>query len=145
MPFDPSRPMSLQGYIDEEPKLNEYADDDPKVRKLLDISLKLEGLKRHASIHAAGVVISKDKIFNDVPLYSDPESEIFMTQFDMKWVENAGLVKFDFLGLKTLTLINNCLELINKENGLWKDKNFSSIDFCHGEVLVKKDDLLFFI
>ena len=116
MPFDPSRPMSLQGYIDEEPKLNEYADDDPKVRKLLDISLKLEGLKRHASIHAAGVVISKDKIFNDVPLYSDPESEIFMTQFDMKWVENAGLVKFDFLGLKTLTLINNCLELINKEN-----------------------------
>mgnify|MGYP001305794731 FL=1 len=116
MPFDPSRPMSLQGYINEEPKLNEYADNDPKVRKLLDISLKLEGLKRHASIHAAGVVISKDKIFNDVPLYSDPESEIFMTQFDMKWVENAGLVKFDFLGLKTLTLINNCLELINKEN-----------------------------
>ena len=114
MPFDPSRPMSLQGYIDEEPRLNEEAERDPKVKKLLDISLKLEGLKRHASIHAAGVVISKDEIYNDVPLYSDPESEIFMTQFDMKWVENAGLVKFDFLGLKTLTLINNCIELINK-------------------------------
>ena len=115
MPFDPSRPMTLQGYIDEEPRLNEEAERDPKVKKLLDISLKLEGLKRHASIHAAGVVISKDEIYNDVPLYSDPESEIFMTQFDMKWVENAGLVKFDFLGLKTLTLINNCIELINKD------------------------------
>ena len=116
MPFDPSRPMTLQGYIDEEPRLNEEAERDPKVKKLLDISLKLEGLKRHASIHAAGVVISKDEIYNDVPLYSDPNSEIFMTQFDMKWVENAGLVKFDFLGLKTLTLINNCMELINKDN-----------------------------
>ncbi len=115
MPFDPSRPMNLQGYIDEEPRLNEEAERDPKVKKLLDISLKLEGLKRHASIHAAGVVISKDEIYNDVPLYSDSDSEIFMTQFDMKWVENAGLVKFDFLGLKTLTLINNCIELINKD------------------------------
>ena len=114
MPFDPSRPMTLQKYIDEEPRLSEEADRDPKVRKLIDISLKLEGLKRHASIHAAGVVISKDRIYKNVPLYSDPESNIYLTQFDMKWTENAGLVKFDFLGLKTLTLIDNCLELINK-------------------------------
>ena len=116
MPFDPSRPMSLQKYIDEEPKLNEEANRDPKVKKLLDISLKLEGLKRHASIHAAGVVISKDQISKDVPLYSDPESNIFLTQFDMKWVENAGLVKFDFLGLKTLTLINECIKLVRNNN-----------------------------
>ncbi len=116
MPFDPSRPMSLQKYIDEEPKLNEEANRDPKVKKLLDISLKLEGLKRHASIHAAGVVISKDQISKDVPLYSDPDSNIFLTQFDMKWVENAGLVKFDFLGLKTLTLINECIKLVRNNN-----------------------------
>ena len=116
MPFDPSRPMSLQKYIDEEPKLSEEASRDEKIEKLLDISLKLEGLKRHASIHAAGVVISKDEILKDVPLYSDPDSDIYLTQFDMKWVENAGLVKFDFLGLKTLTLIDNCKKLIKERN-----------------------------
>ena len=116
MPFDPSRPMTLQKYIDEEPKLNEEAARDEKVKQLLDISLKLEGLKRHVSIHAAGVVISKDKIYQDVPLYSDPESNIYLTQFDMKWVENAGLVKFDFLGLKTLTLIDKCIKIIQSSN-----------------------------
>ncbi len=113
MPFDPSRPMTLQEYIDEEPKLQEEAGKDEKIKKLLDISLKLEGLKRHASIHAAGVVISKEKVYSDVPIYSDPDSNILLTQFDMKWVENAGLVKFDFLGLKTLTLIDQCIKLIN--------------------------------
>ena len=112
MPFDPSRPMTLQQYIDEEPRLKEEANKDDKISKLLDISLKLEGLKRHASIHAAGVVISKEEVFKDVPIYSDPDSDILLTQFDMKWVENAGLVKFDFLGLKTLTLIDNCISLV---------------------------------
>lgn len=116
MPFDPSRPMTLQQYIDEEPRLDEEANKDHKIAKLLDISLKLEGLKRHASIHAAGVVISKDEVFKDVPIYSDPDSDILLTQFDMKWVENAGLVKFDFLGLKTLTLINNCARLVKVNN-----------------------------
>ncbi len=116
MPFDPSRPMTLQQYIDEEPRLKEEAGKDDKIAKLLDISLKLEGLKRHASIHAAGVVISKEEVFKDVPIYSDPDSNIFLTQFDMKWVENAGLVKFDFLGLKTLTLIDNCIKLIKVSN-----------------------------
>ena len=116
MPFDPSRPMTLQKYIDEEPKLSEEAARDEKVKQLLDISLKLEGLKRHVSIHAAGVVISKDNIYQDVPLYSDPESNIYLTQFDMKWVENAGLVKFDFLGLKTLTLIDKCIKIIQSSN-----------------------------
>ncbi len=112
MPFDPSRPMTLQEYIDEEPRIKEESLRDDKIAKLLNISLKLEGLKRHASIHAAGVVISKDEVFRDVPIYSDPESDILLTQFDMKWVENAGLVKFDFLGLKTLTLIDQCIKLV---------------------------------
>ncbi len=119
MPFDPSRPMTLQQYINEEPRLKEEANKDDKVAKLLDISLKLEGLKRHASIHAAGVVISKDEVFKDVPIYSDPDSDILLTQFDMKWVENAGLVKFDFLGLKTLTLIDKCAKLVRANNPLF--------------------------
>ncbi len=124
IPFDPSRQLSLQEYIDDEPKLTEEANKNPKIKKLLSIALKLEGLKRHASIHAAGVVISKDIIYKDVPLYSDPDTNIFLTQFDMKWVESAGLVKFDFLGLKTLTLINNCVELVNR----YKKFQISEID-----------------
>ena len=112
IPFDPSRPLSLQESIDNEPKISEEADNDEKVRRLINIALKLEGLKRHTSIHAAGVVISKDNIYKDVPLYSDPDTKTYLTQFDMKHVEKAGLVKFDFLGLKTLTLIDNCVQLI---------------------------------
>ena len=112
IPFDPSNPLTLQQAIDNEPKMSEEAENDNKVKKLLDIALKLEGLKRHTSVHAAGVVISKEEIFKSVPLYSDPDTKTFLTQFDMKHVEMAGLVKFDFLGLKTLTLIDNCLKLI---------------------------------
>ena len=115
IPFDPSRPLTLQESIDNEPKFLEEANNDEKVKKLLDIALRLEGLKRHTSIHAAGVVISKDEIFKDVPLYSDPDTKTYLTQFDMKHVEKAGLVKFDFLGLKTLTLIDNCVQLIIKQ------------------------------
>ena len=128
MPFDPSRPMTLQKHIDEEPRLNEEANKDDKIAKLLDISLKLEGLKRHASIHAAGVVISKEEVFKDVPIYSDPDSDILLTQFDMKWVENAGLVKFDFLGLKTLTLIDNCIKLIKNKNPAFKVEDINIDD-----------------
>jgi DNA polymerase-3 subunit alpha len=112
IPFDPSRPLSLQESIDNEPKISEEVDNDEKVRRLINIALKLEGLKRHTSIHAAGVVISKDNIYKDVPLYSDPDTKTYLTQFDMKHVEKAGLVKFDFLGLKTLTLVDNCVQLI---------------------------------
>ena len=115
IPFDPSRPLTLQESIDNEPKFLEEANNDEKVKKLLDVALRLEGLKRHTSIHAAGVVISKDEIFKDVPLYSDPDTKTYLTQFDMKHVEKAGLVKFDFLGLKTLTLIDNCVQLIIKQ------------------------------
>ena len=115
IPFDPSRPLTLQESIDNEPKISEEANNDEKVEKLLDIALRLEGLKRHTSIHAAGVVISKDEIFKDVPLYSDPDTKTYLTQFDMKNVEKAGLVKFDFLGLKTLTLIDNCVQLITNQ------------------------------
>ena len=79
---------------------------------MLEIGLKLEGLYRHASTHAAGVVIGDRPLEELVPLYRDPRSSMPATQFNMKWVEKAGLVKFDFLGLKTLTVIDKAQKLI---------------------------------
>ena len=81
----------------------------------MDISLKLEGVHRHASTHAAGVVIGDTSLSNIVPLYKDPNTETNATQFSMKYVEKAGLVKFDFLGLTTLSIINECVNLIKNE------------------------------
>ncbi|MEC8195964.1 MAG: DNA polymerase III subunit alpha, partial [Pseudomonadota bacterium] len=88
-------------------------DSDPQVAELISISLKLEGLYRHASTHAAGVVIGDRPLNELVALYRDPKSDMPVTQFNMKWVEQAGLVKFDFLGLKTLTVIQNAIEQIH--------------------------------
>jgi DNA polymerase-3 subunit alpha len=82
------------------------------VRKLIDIALQLEGLYRHASTHAAGVVIGERPLHQLVPLYRDPRSTMPVTQFNMKYVEQAGLVKFDFLGLKTMTVIQKPLDMI---------------------------------
>ncbi len=114
VPNNPANPISLAEAIADEPRLAEARDEDPRVAKLLDIGQKLEGLYRHASTHAAGVVIGDRPLTELVPLYRDPRSAIPATQFNMKWVEAAGLVKFDFLGLKTLTVIAKTLELIRK-------------------------------
>ena len=95
----------LQQAIDGEPMLQEMRDEDESVARLIDIALKLEGLYRHASTHAAGVVIGDRPLDELVPLYRDPRSDMPVTQFNMKYVEQAGLVKFDFLGLKTLTVL----------------------------------------
>ena len=86
--------------IDGEPRLREERDSDETVAQMLKIGLRLEGLYRHASTHAAGVVIGDRPLDELVPLYRDPRSDMPVTQFNMKWVEKAGLVKFDFLGLK---------------------------------------------
>ena len=125
IPFDPNNPLTLQQSIDKEPKMLEEANNDKKIERLLDIALRLEGLKRHTSVHAAGVVISKDEIYKHVPLYNDPDTNTFLTQFNMHDVEKAGLVKFDFLGLKTLTLIDSCIQLIAKKNN---DFDINKID-----------------
>ena len=85
-------------------------------QSIISISQKLEGLFRHASTHAAGIVIGHRKISDLVPLYRDPKSDMPATQFNMKWVEKAGLVKFDFLGLQTLTMIKKTIELLKKKN-----------------------------
>jgi DNA polymerase-3 subunit alpha len=112
VPNNPAHPVSLEKAIAGEPQLQEQRDSDETVARLLTIALKLEGLYRHASTHAAGVVIGDRPLAELVPLYRDPRSDMPATQFSMKWVELAGLVKFDFLGLKTLTVLARCLELL---------------------------------
>jgi DNA polymerase III subunit alpha len=94
--------------------------DDPKIKQLIDVSLVLEGMNRNASMHAAGVVIAPAAIHNFVPMYKTPSSDL-MTQFTMKDLEDAGLLKMDFLGLRTLTVIENALELIRKNHGITVD------------------------
>ena len=118
IPFDPSRPQSLTECIAGEPRLQKLISEDPKVKKLTDLSLKLEGLNRNVATHAAGVVIADKKLTDIVPLYKDNNADLLLpsTQFDMYSAENAGLIKFDFLGLKTLTVINNTQNLIKKKN-----------------------------
>ena len=111
VPNNPANPVTLAEAIEGEAKLQEERDSDPVVKQLLEIAQKLEGLYRHASTHAAGVVIGDRQLSELVPLYRDPRSTLPVTQFNMKWVEPAGLVKFDFLGLKTLTVIQKALAL----------------------------------
>ena len=112
VPMNPANPVTLPKAIAGEPRLQEERDKDPIVAKLLDIGLRLEGLYRHASTHAAGVVIADRPLMELVPLYRDARSQLPATQFNMKWAEAAGLVKFDFLGLKTLTVLETARTLI---------------------------------
>ena len=112
VPFDPSRPLTLKESIDREPRFKEEVKNNPKVKKLLELSLKLEGLNRNMATHAAGVVIAGDKLSEQFPLYFDHNSNLTLpsTQYDMYSSENAGLVKFDLLGLKTLTVIDHTIK-----------------------------------
>ena len=130
IPFDPSRPQSLIECINTEPRLLKLIKDDPRVKKLTDLSLKLEGLNRNVATHAAGVVIADKKLTETVPLYKDPSANLLLpsTQFDMHSAENAGLIKFDFLGLKTLTVIDKTQKLINKNNKDFKIDNINYED-----------------
>ena len=118
VPNNPANPVTLEEAIDSEPKLQDERDNDPMVARLLEISLKLEGLYRHASTHAAGMVIGDRPLPELVPLYRDPKSDMPVTQFNWKFVEAAGLVKFDFLGLKTLTVLQKAVDLIKKGRGI---------------------------
>ena len=128
IPFDPSRPQSLTECIGNEPRFQKLINEDNRVKKLADLSLKLEGLNRNVATHAAGVVIADKKLSEIVPLYKDTSANLLLpsTQFDMYSAENAGLIKFDFLGLKTLTVINNTQKLIRRKD---KDFNIENISF----------------
>ncbi|KAF0676836.1 DNA polymerase III subunit alpha [Profundibacterium mesophilum] len=112
IPVEGVKPVSIQKALIDEPRLREEARNEEVVDRLLTYGQQVEGLLRNASTHAAGVVIGDRPLDALVPLYQDPRSDMPATQFNMKWVEQAGLVKFDFLGLKTLTVIQNAIDLI---------------------------------
>ncbi len=112
VPNNPANPVTLQQAIDGDSSFTEQMRSDSAVDQLITTALKLEGLYRHASTHAAGVVIGDKPLLERIPLYKDPKSTGLVTQFNMKDVENAGLVKFDFLGLKTLTVLRYALDTL---------------------------------
>jgi DNA polymerase-3 subunit alpha len=114
IPNNPANPVKLKDAIEGERQLGAAMEEDPAVDKLMTTAIKLEGLYRHASTHAAGVVIGDRPLDELVPLYRDPRSDMPVTQFNMKDVEKAGLVKFDFLGLKTLTVIQTAVKLLKR-------------------------------
>ncbi len=127
IPNNPAKPTSLPEALISESTLRRERDNDPAVKKLLNLAIQLEGLYRHASTHAAGVVISDRPLHQLVALYRDPKSDMPVTQFNMKYVEQAGLVKFDFLGLKTLTVIDKTLDLIAKRDDLVEKIDINNI------------------
>jgi DNA polymerase III subunit alpha len=114
VPNHPTDPWDLQKALGGVSELREEYRRDENVKRLFDLALKLEGLPRHSSTHAAGVVIGDRDLSKLAPLYRDPRSDIPVTQFDMKYVEKAGLVKFDFLGLKTLSVLQRACEMLDK-------------------------------
>ena len=118
IPVEGVKPVSIEKALTDEPRLREAAKAEEVVARLLNYGQQVEGLLRNASTHAAGVVIGDRPLDQLVPLYQDPRSDMPATQFNMKWVEQAGLVKFDFLGLKTLTVIQNAVDLISRSRAL---------------------------
>lgn len=125
IPEDPH--MTLETAFEMEPKLRDLA-EDPRYQELFKIGLRLENLHRHSSIHAAGIVIGKSELTDFVPLYKDPKTGNISTQYTMDYLENCGLVKMDFLGLKTLTLIKNTLDLIRKSGIELKEEDIPEDD-----------------
>ncbi|MEP0148642.1 MAG: DNA polymerase III subunit alpha, partial [Nitratireductor sp.] len=115
VPANPANPVKLADAIAAEPRFQEEQEKEPIVEQLLEMAQKLEGLYRHASTHAAGIVIGDRPLSELVPMYRDPRSDMPVTQFNMKKVEDAGLVKFDFLGLKTLTVLETAVRLIRRK------------------------------
>lgn len=141
VPQNPASPVTLKQAIEGEPKLQAAIDEEPVVARMLTIAQKLEGLHRHASTHAAGVVIGDRPLQELVPLYRDPKTGMRVTQYNMKWVEQAGLVKFDFLGLKTLTVLRAAVDLIRRRgveidlSALPLDDRQSYEALCRGETV----------
>ncbi len=121
VPNLPADPWTLERSLGGVSELAKEYREDVQVRRLFDLAMKLEGLPRHSSTHAAGVVIGDRPLHELVPLYRDPRSDMPVTQFDMKYVEGAGLVKFDFLGLKTLSVLQRALDLIERRTGARPD------------------------
>src|SRR5207249_3284920 len=141
VPQNPAAPVTLAQAIESEPKLQAFRDEDPVVARAFDIAQRLEGLTRHASTHAAGIVIGDRPLSELVPLYRDPKSDMPVTQFNMKWVEPAGLVKFDFLGLKTLTVLDVAVKLLRQRN-IHVDLATLAIDDAPSYQMLAKGDVV---
>jgi DNA polymerase-3 subunit alpha len=139
IPNNPAKPTTLKEAIEGEPRIREFRDRDEAVARLLEIALQLEGLYRHASTHAAGVVIGDRPLAELVPLYKDPRSDFLVTQYSMKHVEAAGLVKFDFLGLKTLTVLQRAEKFL-RELGTPVDLNALPLDDPKTYALLQRGD-----
>jgi DNA polymerase-3 subunit alpha len=141
VPQNPAAPVTLAAAIAGEPKLQAFRDEDPVVARAFDIAQRLEGLTRHASTHAAGIVIGDRPLSELVPLYRDPKSDMPVTQFNMKWVEPAGLVKFDFLGLKTLTVLDVACKLL-KQRDIQVDLATLAIDDAASYQMLARGDVV---
>jgi DNA polymerase-3 subunit alpha len=141
VPQNPAAPVTLAAAIAGEPKLQAFRDEDPVVARAFDIAQRLEGLTRHASTHAAGIVIGDRPLSELVPLYRDPKSDMPVTQFNMKWVEPAGLVKFDFLGLKTLTVLDRAVKLL-KQRGIDLDLATLPLDDALSYQMLARGDVV---
>jgi DNA polymerase-3 subunit alpha len=128
VPFNAISPVTLSQALEIEPELRRIRDQDENMAELIDISLKLEGLYRHVSIHAAGIVIADQDLVELVPLYKDDKSDLLVIQYSMKYAEAAGLIKFDFLGVKTLTMLANCEKLIQQSNSKFRMINLGFDD-----------------
>jgi len=120
--------VTLDGALASEPLLQVIAEKDPRAAELFSIARRLEGLSRHASTHAAGIVISSRPLTDTTPLYRDPKTEVVSTQFSMEPVEKLGLIKFDFLGLKTLTVIRKAIDLVRENHGIEVNMNEVSLE-----------------
>jgi DNA polymerase-3 subunit alpha len=130
--------ITLRKAFKTEPRLKELR-KDPALQEFFDVALALEGLTRHASTHAAGVVISDLPIVEYMPLYKGSKGEV-VTQFPMKYVEKAGLIKFDFLGLRNLTVIENAVKLIKENNGVELDMRDLPLDDAETYELLSRGD-----
>jgi DNA polymerase-3 subunit alpha len=141
VPFNPASPLTLTEALEVEPQLAMLRDNDPSVARLMDIAIRLEGLYAHASTHAAGLVIGDRPLEDIVPLYRDPRSPLPVTQFNMKTVELAGLVKFDFLGLKTLSVLQVAVNML-KHQGIELDLSNLPLDDKKTYTMLSSGDTL---
>ena len=141
VPNPPGKPVSIKDAVAGEPRLQGIADQEPAARKLFAIVEHIEGLYRHASTHPAGVVIGDRPLDEVLPLYRDPRSEMPVTQFDYEDAEKAGLVKFDFLGLKTLTVIAKAEELLKRRDIVLDTQNIAFEDAATFEMLSRGESV----
>ncbi len=139
IPNNPANPVSLKDAIAGEPRLQDARDSDEAVGRLLDVALQVEGLYRNASTHAAGVVIGREPLLDITAIYRDPRSEMLITQYSMKYVEQASLVKFDFLGLKTLTVLDRAVKLLRAQ-GVEVDLDTLPLDDAPTYAMLAKGD-----